>query len=110
MKTDTGDAGWGLSVDQAVRKLKETTPGEIYLDTADYLLLEEGTEEYLLVLKAYLKGGTRVAYAMEDVDLGEAAAYLRIHRPSERLKNTVKPQEKIEKSAGKIILKNIKEK
>ena len=110
LKTDTGDVGWGLTVDQAVKKLKETTPGEVYLDTADYLLLEEGTEEYLPVLKAYLKGGTRVAHAMEDVDLEEAAAYLRMHRPLERLKNTVKPKEKIEKSAGKIILKNIKEK
>ena len=41
LKTDTGDSGWGLTLGQAVAKLKETTPGQIYLDTADYLLLEE---------------------------------------------------------------------
>ena len=51
-----------------------------------------------------------MAYAPEGIDLEEAAAYLRIHQPSERIKNTVKPLEKIEKSAGKIILKKIKEK
>ena len=109
LKTDTGDMGWGLTVNQAVEKLKDTTPGEIYLDTADYLLLEEGMEEYIPILKGYLKGKTRVAYASEDVDLEEVAAYLRIHRPSGRLKNTDKPQEKVGKYLGKIILKNIKE-
>ena len=110
LKTDTGDVGWGLTIEQAVGKLKETTPAEIYLDTADYLLLEEGTEAYIPVLKAYLKGRTRVAYALENIDLEEAAAYLRIHRPSESLKRALKPQEKLEKRAGKIILKKIKEK
>ena len=110
LKTDTGDVGWGLTVEQAVNQLKETTPARIYLDTADYLLLEEGTEDCIPVLKMYLKRKTKVAYAPEGIDLEEAAAYLRIHQPSERIKNTVKPLEKIEKSAGKIILKKIKEK
>ena len=110
LKTDTGDVGWGLTIEQAVEKLKETTPAEIYLDTADYLLLEEGTEECIPVLKMYLKSKTKVVYAPEDIDLEEAAAYLRIHGPSKSLKKALKPGEKVEKAGGKIILKKIKEK
>ena len=110
LKTDTGDVGWGLTVEQAVNQLKETTPARIYLDTADYLLLEEGNEDCIPLLKTYLKGKTKVAYAPEDIDLGEVAAYLHIHGPSESLKKVLKPGEKVEKAGEKIILKKIKEK
>ena len=110
LKTDTGDMGWGITVEEAVRKLKETTPGIIYLDTADYLLLEEGAEEYLPSMKRYLKKRTKVVYGPEELDLEEMAAYLRIHRPSGCIGNTTKPLERVEKAGGKIILKKIKEK
>ena len=110
LETDTGDVGWGVTVEEAVKKLKETTPGEIYLDTADYLLLEEGLAEYILPLRGYLKRGTKVAYGPKGLDLEETAAYLRIHRPSGRIGSTNNPPESIEKAGGKIILKKVKEK
>ena len=110
LKTDTGDVGWGVTVEEAVKKLKETTPGKIYLDTADYLLLEEGVDECLPQLKRYLKKHTKVVCGPEGLNLEETAAYLRIHRPSGSLGNTEKPQERVEKVGGKIILKKFKEK
>ena len=109
LDTDTGDRGWGLTVGQAVEKLKETASGEIYLDTADYLLLEEGTEDYLPDLRHYLKEKTAVVYAVEGIDLKEAVAYLRIHEPTGTMKEGENPQEKLSLEAGKMILKNFQE-
>ena len=106
LETDTGDCGWGLTVDQAVGKLKETTPGQIYLDTADYLLLEEGTEKYLPQLRPYLKKGTRMAYAPKEIDLMGVVEYLSIHKPSRTLGKWDKPAEKLVFEGGKINLKN----
>ena len=110
LKTDTGDMGWGLTVDEAVRKLKETTPGQIYLDTADYLLIEEGVEASIPALRPYLKRRTTMAFGPEGVDLQETAAYLRVHCPSEKVGKGSKPIEKLVFEGGKIILKNIEEK
>ena len=105
LETDTGDRGWGLSIDQAVAKLKETTPGQIYLDTTEFLLLEEGVETYLPHLAEYLKKKTRVAYAAADVNLQDAADYLRIHKPSELINKGRKPVEKLVFEGGKLNLK-----
>ena len=109
LDTDTGDRGWGLSIDQVVEKLKETTSGEIYLDTADFLLLEEGTEVYLSDLRHYLKEKTAVAYAAGGIDLKEAVSYLRIHEPSGSMKEGKRPREKLILEAGKMILKKFQE-
>ena len=105
LETDTGDLGWGLTLEQAVGKLKETTPGRIYLDTADYLLIEEGAEQYLPQLRNYLKKGTRMVCSAEGVNLQDAAAYLRIHKPSRDIRRWMKPAEKLVIEAGKINLK-----
>ena len=110
LKTDTGDMGWGLTVNQAVTKLKDTTPGVIYLDTADYLLLGKDTERYLLSMRRYLKNKTRMVYSPEDMDLEAAAGYLRIHCPSETIGSGGKPMEILSNEGGKIILKKFKEK
>ena len=107
LETDTGDLGWGMTVDEAVRKLKETTPGQIYLDTADYLLLEKGVEEYLKDVLPYLKKGMFVAYGSKKVDLQEAAGYLRIHRPTVTIGNGMNPRETLVLEGGRLILKNM---
>ena len=109
LETDTGDRGWGLTVEQAVGKLKETTPGQIYLDTADFLLLEEGMEKYLLQLSEYLKKNSRMIYASAGVDLQEAAAYLQVHKPSKCIKEWGNPAEKLVLEGGKMNLKKFQE-
>ena len=107
LETDTGDLGWGLTVEQAIAKLKETTSARIYLDTADILLLEAETEAYLPELEKHLKRKTRVAYVEGNVNLEDAAAYLRIHKPSKVIGSHEKPKEKLAFENGKLILKNI---
>lgn len=110
LKTDTGDAGWGLTINQAVKKLKETTPGEIYLDTADFLLVEKGTEAYLSSMRSYLKGRTRMVYSAEDVDLEAVAGYLHVHHPSGTIGDRQKPMEILSVEGGKLALKIFQEK
>ena len=110
LATDTGDVGWGLTVEQAVRKLKETTPGQIYLDTADYLLVEPGVEEHLPAMREYLKARTRVAYGPEGIDLEAVSASFRIHQPSGTIGKRSKPAEMLSLEGGKIILKKFQEK
>lgn len=107
LEVDTGDVGWGLTVDQAVRKLKETAPGEIYLDTAGYLVLEEELEECLPDLGEYLKRRTRVVYGPEDVDLGELVVYLKAHRPSGIIGDGRNAVERVSLEGGKITLKKV---
>ena len=110
LKTDTGDVGWGLTVEQAVRKMKETAPGEIYLDTADYLVLEEGAETYLDSLRYYLKDRTAMVYGTERVNLQQVVSYLRMHRPSGKLGNSRIPKEMLSIEGGKMVLKIFQEK
>ena len=105
MKTDTGDCGWGMTVEQAVEKLKETTPGSIYLDTADFLLLKDGLEVYIPQLGSYLKKNTRVVFTTENMNLQDAASYLRIHKPENVMKNLEKPEEQLVFEGGKLVLK-----
>ena len=107
LETDTGDKGWGLTVEQALEKMKKTTAGVVYLDTADYLLIENGMEGHLPALRDYLKKKTTMAYAGKDIPLEEVAEFLRNHRPSRTIGGWSRPGEKLVEENGKIIQKII---
>lgn len=77
--TDTGDVGTGTDVISALEDLKRTTPGIIYLDTADFLLVGEGAQEQALQLKPYMTDSVRVYQVKGSPDLEEASQYLQIH-------------------------------
>ena len=86
LATDTGDAGQGADVMAALENLKATTPGTIYLDTAEYLLLAEGAEDVTEQLKSVFKKSVRVCMADAAVDLKAAAKFLPVHRGLPKLK------------------------
>jgi hypothetical protein len=48
IETDTGNKGYGATVMQALRNMKETASGIIYLDTADYMILTSDTEKAVM--------------------------------------------------------------
>lgn len=85
VRTDTGDTGEGNTLAEAFSDLKDTASGVIYLDTAEYLLLEPGTENAIPELQAQLKGNLRICTAPEDISLEGAAKYLSVHPSEERL-------------------------
>ena len=85
--TDTGDFGIGETGLAALENLKATTPGTIYLDTADFLIIAEGAEPFVKYLSSHLKSSVRICLGEKGLDLAEAGAYLAVHRPSVKLKD-----------------------
>ena len=83
--TDQGEMGAGVTVGQAMENLKETTPGIVFLDTADFLLIDQNARDEINAIKPHLKPTTRVCVLDAEVDLKQAAGYLRIHKPALKL-------------------------
>lgn len=85
--TDTGDVGTGSTVEAAFENLEETTAGVIFLDTADYLLVNASAIDEVKKLGTYLKPSVRVCIAEGEIDLMLAAEYLTVHPPAVKLKD-----------------------
>lgn len=105
--TDTGDSGRGTTVEAAFENLEETTSGNIFLDTADYLLLSAGAMKEAEELRGYLKKSTRVCIAEMNIDTAEAAEYLKVHRPETVLRDLKNLQiaEVLTMDNGRLIMK-----
>lgn len=109
LETDTGDMGRGSTVEEAYRDLENTTPGTLFLDTAQYLLIARSARTLAPQMTRYLKRNTRVCQAEYGTDLVLAAQYLDVHPPVSSLKSleesdklSVLRQEKLDE---KILLK-----
>lgn len=87
ISTDTKDRGVGATIPAAVQDLKETTAGNIFLDTADYLIVSEQAVRNIGELAPYLHKSVRVCIGPEDLDLEKAARFLSVHKPKNTLKN-----------------------
>lgn len=79
--TDTEDIGNGRDAHQAITDMKQTAPANVFLDTADYLLLEAGMEKWLPQLQDYLRPSCSLCYTIGNVDPVQAAEYLQLHEP-----------------------------
>ena len=87
IETDTEDVGTGTNLENAVKDLQETTAGKIYLDTAQYLIVEEDAKEQIGKLNGILKPGVRVCAGKGEIDMQAVAEYLGSHTPELKLKN-----------------------
>lgn len=87
LRTDTGDLGQGMDLNAAMKNLKQTTAAEVFLDTADYLVVTEETKQLLPELAQVLKGKCRVCRGDKLSDLEQTAAYLSAHKSEVRLKD-----------------------
>jgi len=106
--TDAGESGVGASVEDAIENLKSTTTGIIFLDTADFLLIDETAQEEAPELAKHLKQSVRVCYSDTDIDLKAAAEFLSIHKPKVRLGDQQHSDEAqiLTKENGRILLKD----
>ena len=86
ISADTGDMGNGMTMQAAIDDMKASAPGIIYLDTAEYLLLEKGMESYLNTAERHLKQKTHLCYIEEGIPLEAAANFLSVHKPKVTLK------------------------
>ncbi len=95
LQTDTGDMGAGENVDAALENLKASTAGEIFLETADHLLLEPGSEKWLKSIAVYLRPSCSICWQSGELELEEAAKYLSAHRPQITLQDWMAGRGKI---------------
>lgn len=107
LETDTGDLGAGKTVGEALQNLEDTTVGYVYLDTAQYLLVDPGAEDMVGELSPYLKRGTKICTAAASIDPADAAAYLSSHEPTVRLGDweSSKKTEKLVQIGNRLLLK-----
>ena len=86
IRTDMGDRGSGATLKEAAADLQDTAPGIVYLDTAEYLLLEHEIED-TAYLTEILKTRVRVCGAEPGISLEGSGQYLDVHRPAVRLRD-----------------------
>ncbi len=87
LETDTQDRGEGQSVEQALGDMKVRSPGIIYLDTAQYLLISEEMVERLPELGKHLKDRIEVCLWDGAGEIQDAARYMASHKNGKRLEN-----------------------
>jgi len=111
IRTDTGDMGVGNTAQLALQNLKDTTPGYIYLDTAEYLLLNSAAAQDVEDLRPDLKGDLQICFADEELDLQLAAKFLPAHGKLPRLKGwemgKALPELSVEGERLKFVKKNV---
>lgn len=76
LETDTGVVGSGQDVDSALEELERVTPGVIYLDTSEYLLVSENAVSKVEDLRPFLHPSVKVCLWDEKGSVEEAAKYL----------------------------------
>lgn len=79
LETDTQNMGRGATAEEALQDLEENTPGVIYLDTAQYLLVTEDAAQYVDQLRGELKQSVQVSLWDGKGEISQAARYLSVH-------------------------------
>ncbi len=79
--TDTGQQGRGTTALSAIENLKETSTAEIFLGTAEHLLLSPSARESASRFAPFLRPDCTVTLALGTPELEMAAAYLDTHEP-----------------------------
>ena len=78
--TDTDDIGRGADVMEALSDMRATSTGTIFLDTADYLIVESGAEKFLEQVAVVLRPSCMLCRAGQMPNLKEAAGFFSVHQ------------------------------
>ena len=81
IETDTGAAGSGNTLTEAAADLKASASGEIFLDTAEFLLIDPEVT-ITADFHTLLRPTCGVTFTTAPPDLQATADYLTIHQPS----------------------------
>lgn len=89
LETDTGDSGIGVDVEAAIRDLKATTSGNVFLETADYLIVEPGCEDLMVQIQLHVHPSCDVCAEERKTDLEETVKFLSVHKPGVTLQEWI---------------------
>lgn len=81
VQTDTGDTGIAGTSQAAFEDLKQSTAGNVFLDTVDHLILSAEAVALLPELTEYLRPACNLCVEQGTTDLKAAVAYLNAHQP-----------------------------
>lgn len=81
METDTGDIGVGEDMKAALEDMKRSAVGEIFLDTADYLVISPTCIELLPAMNDYLRPSCAVCMEEGETNMEQVGKYLQQHTP-----------------------------
>lgn len=81
VETDGGDFGVGEDAPSAFADLKQKAAGEIFLETADYLLIAPELSDQIFEFGKYLRPACAVCLEYGEADLEKAVAFLKTHKP-----------------------------
>lgn len=81
LQTDTGDWGQGDALVDALQNMKASSSREVFLETADYLLLSPECESLLPAVTDLLRPSCALCLIDGQPDMGQVGAYLQLHSP-----------------------------
>ena len=87
VKTDTGDYGVGSTLDHAFSDMNRTASGLIFLETAEYVLLNPSAARFIPELTSYLRSGCGVCFVVGDADLQATARFFDVKPPQVTLQD-----------------------
>ena len=93
LRTDTDDVGIGSTAMQALQNMKDSASGIIYLDTAEYLLVEKNAQDTAEELRSVLKDKVQLCLAAKEIEPADATKYLSAHGGLPQMKDWKSGQE-----------------
>lgn len=81
VSADTGEWGSGEDLAQAMKDLQTTSSLEVFLETADYLLISPNCEDLLPSMKDYLRPSCVVCVVEGQPDLMQVGQFLQRKKP-----------------------------
>ena len=86
LETDTGDVGIGEDISEALEDMKNKAFGAVFIETADYLIIEQGKEELLSQAFPVFRPSCMVCVSAKKPDLMDCAEFLTVHESTATLR------------------------
>ena len=89
LQTDTGSKGSGNNFEAALMNLQETTPALVFLDTAEYLLVDSRQQHLIAAFQDLLRPSCSVCMVEGQPDMEKVGLYLKVHEPKLTMKDYI---------------------
>ena len=86
-----------MTLNAALKDLKESSSGEIFLETVSYVLVTEESKTLLEKLSEILRPATEAVLVTGQVDLEDTAQFFAVHRPDFSLRDYAAGQTELPK-------------